>query len=438
MKILKSEKKGYSVSLEIEISAEEVEAKVQKAFLKLNQSAKVPGFRPGKAPRSIFEKYYGVQPLLEEGLDQALSHAYQDAIQDLNLYPIDLPKVTHVDSYQKDIPLKFSCDVFVKPEFKLPVYKGIPLKNTASQVDDQQLETYLNYFREDRAIFESVDRPAQRQDFLRCHVSAKIGDLVVEAWSRENAGFVLDEHLGYGEAFLTHILGSVVLQPLSFEVSDPQEFSVAEVAGHTVSFSVTVQEIKEKKLPELTDDFVKSMGEPFQTVEELKSLFRQEIQKNLDNAAKQSLRNSAIDYLLKESQLEVPDFLIERELEKRIQQLKSQVASKGQEFDAYLASTNQTQEGLKEQYLADITDSIKLEFILDSIAKEENLSLDSEVIQQELDRVTPAHFSGKKRSDFQGRIRNNVVFSLFKYKVIDFILEHAKIEETEVLQHQGG
>jgi len=435
MKILKSEKNGHVVSLEIEISAEEIETKVQKAFLKLSQSAKVPGFRPGKAPRSVFEKYYGLQPLLEEGLDQALSHAYQEAVQELKLYPIDLPKVTHVDSYGKDIPLKFSCEVFVKPDFQLPVYKGITLKNTVSQVDDQQLETYLNYFREDRAIFESVDRPPQNQDFLRCHVSAKIGDRVVDAWTRENAGFVLDEQLVYGDEFLTHVLNAVLLQPLSFEVSYPEAFSVSEVAGHTVSFSVTVQEIKEKKLPELTDDFVKSMGEPFQTVEELKSLFRQEIQKNLDNAAKQSLRNSAIEHLLKESQLDVPSFLIERELEKRIQQLKSQLASKGQEFEAYLTSTNQTQEGLKDQYSADITDSIKLEFILDSIAKEESLSLDSAAIQEELDRVTPAHFSGKKRSDFQGRIRNNVVFSLFKYKVIDFILEHATLEESNVLQH---
>ena len=250
MKILKSKRKGNTVSLEVQESSEAIEKAIHIAFKKIVKNASVPGFRKGKVPRDIFEKTYGKDMLIEEGVQEAVNKAYQQSILELDLKVIDYPKNLNIGEYKESADISFTCDVDVVPEVKLGKYKGIKIKTDKIKVEKEQIETQINQLKEKAAEYVTVERPIQENDIVRAHTEAKIDDYAYEPWTRKNTG--LKVGLGsFGKEFDEQVTGLKNNEVKNFSITYPDTFEIKDIAGKEVHFTVEIAERSEEHTSEL-------------------------------------------------------------------------------------------------------------------------------------------------------------------------------------------
>ena len=321
MKVLKSKRNGNTISLEVEASHEELESKFDGAFKKVSKKASLPGFRKGKIPRKIFEKNFGKDVIVQEAIYDVINDTYKSAIEELKLKVVDYPKNVDVDEYKENKPVKFRCDVDVEPELKLKKYKGLKVTVEQKKADDDALQKEIDILVGMHATYESVEREAKNDDIVRFNATATIDGEPYATWTRDNQATRIGA-ANYGEPFDEAITGLQTGDKKDVSVTYPADFKTPDLQGKTVEFNVEVVEVRERKLPELTDELAQKIDKDCKTVKEWKTKLTDEINARFETENKQKVEQAVLDALIEENPMEIPEAMVEQEVNLSLMQFE--------------------------------------------------------------------------------------------------------------------
>jgi trigger factor len=382
-KLIKKEKN--TVTLEFTVSQDEFDKAVNKAYLKAKNNINVQGFRKGKAPRHIIEKKYGKSIFYDDALDIAVQEAYPKAVNELELDIIDSPKI-NVEKFEDGEEIVFTAEVEVMPEVELPKYKGIEVVKTEIKVTDEDVERELKSIQEKNArIVEVSDRPVQKGDFLTIDYAGFVGEEQFEGGTAENQTLEIGSN-SFIPGFEDQLIGKSKGEEVTINVTFPDDYHAENLKGKDVIFNVKIHEIKAKELPEMDDEFAKDVSE-FDTLEELIEDTRKVLEKKAADQSKISNDNKVITKIVNDTKLDVPEVLIQREIEhlgRDYEQQFRQQGFTGKEYDELINNfVNQYKESAREQ--AEF--NVKAELVLEEIIKKEEITVSDEELQEEINKI---------------------------------------------------
>jgi len=429
MKVNKMNRKGYTVTLEIEEEYSNITSHWDEAFKEVSQEVKLPGFRPGKVPREIFEKKFGKEYILEVAANKAMNGAYQAAIKEKELEPVDFPRNVEVKSLKENEPLVFTLEIDVIPEVKLGKYKGLKVEKKEAMVGDAEVQKQLEEMQENYAEYVLAEgRGIQDGDIVGYDIKAFVGDEPINKLTRTNSGTKVGSK-ALTEAFDKALIGMKPQEIKEFEVNFPAEHADKDLAGKNVKFNVLINEVREKKLPEVNDELVKKVS-PFQTLAELKADMKEKMQKQAAEQAENEFKDTLIREMIKECEVELPKAVVEREIDRMINNLEYSLAQSRMNLDKYMQILGKDIKGLREEFKPRAEERAKSDLILEAIAKKEKIEATAEDIDKELTEIAkgvkdqPIEESKSKVSE---QTKEYVKSYLKDRKTLDFLIEHAKI-----------
>ena len=425
---MKSKRTDNTINLEIEISQEDLDSKMDGAFKKVSKKASLPGFRKGKVPRKLFEREFGKHHIIQEAIYDSVNDTYKSAIDELKLKIVDYPKNVDIDEYQEGKPIKYRCDVDVEPEIKLKKYKGLKVEFTEKKADADALQKELDVMVGMHATYESVDRAAKDDDIVRFNATATINDEAFALWSRENQATRLGVN-NYGEDFDKELIGLQKDDKKSFSITYADDFKTAEVAGKTVSFDISVNEIRERQLPELTDELAQKIDKECDSVKSLKDKLQKELDQRLENENKQQKEQVVLDALVEENNFDIPAAMVDQEVNNSLMQFEYSIRQQGMDINQYMQITNKTEQDLRNDMKETSEKRIKARKIFEAIVEKEKITVEDSDIQSEIESwnhetiKTIADVESSKTHDLT-MLKNNLI----DQKVRDFVINSAKIK----------
>ncbi len=425
-KILKKEKN--IVSLEFTVTQDEFEEAVNKAYLKVKNSINVQGFRKGKAPRHIIEKKYGKSIFYDDALDFAVQEAYPKAVNELELDVIDSPKV-NVEKFEEGEDIVITADVEVMPEVDLPQYKGVEVVKTDIKVTEEDVEKELKTIQEKNArIVEVADRPVQKGDFLTIDYEGFVGEEQFEGGTAENQTLEIGSD-SFIPGFEDQLIGKEKGEEVTVNVTFPEEYHAENLKGKDAVFNVKIHEIKAKELPEIDDEFAKDISE-FDTLEELKDDTRKVLQQKASDTVKISNDNNVVTKIVNDTKLEVPEVLIQREIEYLGRQYENQFRQQGFNGKEYDNLINNFVKQYKEGARSQAEFNVKAELVLDALIKKEEIDVTDEELKQEIDKIAESYKVEEDRLEaFKDAMMQSdasyIKDTIQKRKVIDMLVENA-------------
>ena len=370
------------VALTIEASAEEFEAAVNKAYLKMRGKINVPGFRVGKAPRKIIEKMYGEEVFYEEAVNIILPDAYEDAIKEQKLDVVGYPQV-ELESCTKD-GVVFKCTVAVYPEVKLGQYKGLEAPKAEVKVAAADVNARLKEMADRNSRLVSVERAVKKGDTADIDFEGFDNGVAFDGGKGEN----FDLEIGSGSfvpGFEEQLIGMKAGEEKDIDVTFPENYA-PELAGKPVVFHVKVNEVKVKEVPAVDDEFAKDVSE-FDTLKELKADIKKKMTAERTEAAQRAFEDVLMAKVAEGVEAEIPHEMVELQAERMMEQFKQQLAAQGIPFDQYLKMTGTTEADFRKQADGPAAEQVKMDLAVEAIIKAEGLEATDEDVENELKNV---------------------------------------------------
>ena len=370
------------VALTIEASAEEFEAAVNKAYLKMRGKINVPGFRVGKAPRKIIEKMYGEEVFYEEAVNIILPDAYEDAVKEQKLDVVGYPEV-ELESCTKD-GVVFKCTVAVYPEVKLGQYKGLEAPKAEVKVAAADVNARLKEMADRNSRLVSVERAVKKGDTADIDFEGFDNGVAFDGGKGEN----FDLEIGSGSfvpGFEDQLVGMNAGEEKDIDITFPENYA-PELAGKPVVFHVKVNEVKVKEVPAIDDEFAKDVSE-FDTLKELKADIKKKMTAERTEAAQRAFEDVLMAKVAEGVEAEIPHEMVELQAERMMEQFKQQLAAQGIPFDQYLQMTGTTEADFRKQADGPAAEQVKMDLAVEAIIKAEGLEATDEDVENELKNV---------------------------------------------------
>ena len=370
------------VALTIETSAEEFEAAVNKAYLKMRGKINVPGFRVGKAPRKIIEKMYGAEVFYEEAVNIILPDAYEAAVKEQELDVVGYPEV-ELESCTKD-GVVFKCTVAVYPEVKLGQYKGLEAPKAEVKVVAADVNARLKEMADRNSRLVSVERAVKKGDTADIDFEGFDNGVAFDGGKGEN----FDLEIGSGSfvpGFEEQLIGMKAGEQKDIDITFPENYT-PELAGKPVVFHVKVNEVKVKELPAIDDEFAKDVSE-FDTLKELKADIKKKLTAERTESAQRAFEDVLMAKVAEGVEADVPHEMVELQAEQMTEGFKQQLASQGIPFDQYLKMTNTTEADFKSQAYGPAEQQVKMDLAISAIVKAENLEATDDEVEAEMKKV---------------------------------------------------
>ena len=376
-------KEDGKVVIAFSATKEEFAKGLDQAFKRAVKRVNAPGFRKGKLPRAVFNKMYGEEALYQDAVDYVLPRAYTKAIDELEVSPLAMPDID-VKEISKEEGVKFEAVVTVKPNVELGEYKNLGLEKESVEVTDADVEERLDSLLSRQAEWQIKEGESKKGDIVVIDFKGFIGDEAFEGG--EAKGYELE--LGSGSfipGFEEQLEGKVAPVDTEVNVTFPENYQVADLAGKEAKFEVTVHDVKEKVLPELTDEFVKEFTkEAASTVAEYKEKLKEEIKLEKENLAEKSYSDKVISTAVENAKLSVPEKLVEQEVDSMFEQFTGNLSRQGLSFDLYQQFTGKGEAELKAEMKSDAENKIKTSFVLGEIAEVEKVEVTDADIDAEV------------------------------------------------------
>ena len=376
-------KEDGKVVIAFSATKEEFAKGLDQAFKRAVKRVNAPGFRKGKLPRAVFNKMYGEEALFQDAVDFVLPAAYTKAIDELEVSPLAMPDID-VKEISKEEGVKFEAVVTVKPNVELGEYKNLGLEKESVEVTDADVEERLDSLLSRQAEWQIKEGESKKGDIVVINFKGFIGDEAFEGG--EAKGYELE--LGSGSfipGFEEQLEGKVAPVDTVVNVTFPENYQVADLAGKEAKFEVTVHDVKEKVLPELTDEFVKEFSkEAASTVAEYKEKLKEEIKLEKENLAEKSYSDKVISTAVENAKLSVPEKLVEQEVDSMFEQFTGNLSRQGLSFDLYQQFTGKGEAELKAEMKSDAENKIKTSFVLGEIAEVEKVEVTDADIDAEV------------------------------------------------------
>ncbi|ADL08502.1 trigger factor [Thermosediminibacter oceani] len=418
-------------TLKIEVGADEFEKALEQAYKKNVKRFNIPGFRRGKAPRRLIEMHYGPEVFYEDAAEIVLSEAYKKGVEENNLEPVDHPHFD-IDQIEKGKGIVATAKVTVKPEVDLGEYKGLEVEKMVYNVTEEDVEKELKALQEKNARLISVERAAQKGDIVIVDLEGfldgkPLKDGKVQNYPMELGSKILVEDLE------EQIAGMNAGETREVKVTYPADHPNKELAGKEVLFKVTLKEIKEKELPVIDDEFAKDVSE-FDTLQELKQDIKNKLEERAKSFAESSLRGSILKKLTEQAKVDIPQAMIDREIERLIMDFAFQLRLRGMDLKEYLEASQLSPEEFKAKFQDRAYENVKTSLVLEAVAKAENIEVSEEELDDELSKYAEA--AQKSLAEYKkGLKEENLEYikdRILTRKIFDFLKSHAKVTEKVV------
>jgi trigger factor len=371
--------------LTVEVDAAQVDAALDQAFKKVVQKVNIPGFRKGKIPRKIFEARFGVESLYQDALDILLPTAYGQAVREAGIEPVDRPEVD-VEQMGKGQNLIFKATVTVKPEVKLGDYKNLSIESKDFTVTAEDVEAELKRMQERHAELVVVEEgSAQNGDIAMIDFEGFQDGVAFEGGKAEN--YTLE--LGSGTfiaGFEEQVIGMQVGEEKEITVTFPEEYHSPNLAGKEAVFKVKLNSLKRKNLPVLDDEFAKDVSE-FDTLDELKADIKKKLEEKAEREKDTYVREQLVLKAAENAEIEIPDVMIEQELDQMVNEFAQRLQFQGMNIDLYYQFSGMDETKLRDQLRADATTRVRTALTLEAIGKAENIQVTEEDITEELNKL---------------------------------------------------
>ncbi len=375
--------------LEIEISAEDFEAAIEKAYLKARKNIAMPGFRKGKAPRKLIEKEYGEQVFFEDAVNLLYAPVVNGAVEESGLELVTRPEV-EVTEISKENGVKLKATCITKPEVEVKDYKGIEVEKVVNPVTDEDINKQLDALREKNVTVETVDdRAAENGDDVVIDFEGFKDDVAFEGGKAED--FTLS--LGSGQfipGFEDQIVGHNAGEEFDINVTFPEEYQVKELAGAPAVFKIKLKSISKKVMPELDDDMVKDSTE-FDTVDEYKADVKKKLEEANEKHADSEVEAKIFDKVIENMTAEIPQVMFDNRVNEMISELEQRLAPQGISLDLYMQYTGQTIDTVKKAYAEQAEKQVKLRLALEKIVELENVEVTEDELKAEFDKLAEAY-----------------------------------------------
>ncbi len=415
--------------LTVEVPAEELEKAVQAAYMKQKSKISLPGFRKGKVPRHMVEKMYGPEIFYEEAVNIILSKEYPKAAEESELEIVSRPTID-VEQLEKGKSFIFTAEVAVKPGVTLGKYLGVSVKKAEVAVSEEEVTAEIEKERESNARMVTVeDRAIEDGDTAVIDYEGFTDGEAFEGGKGENHSLVIGSH-SFIDTFEEQLIGKNTGDQVTVNVTFPEDYHAPELAGKPAMFQVKINEIKAKELPELDDEFAQDVSE-FDTLAEYKESVEKKLVERKEAEVKRERENEIIEKIIEDSQMEIPDAMVETQTENMMDDFANRLAQQGMSMEQYMQFTGMTKEKLMEQMKPDALKRIQSGLILEAIAEAEKIEVSEEDVEAEIGKMAEMYGMevDKLKELFPESEWENMKKDLAIQKAVDLIVEKAEEQE---------
>jgi len=422
-KVEKTEK-ANEVKLEITIEAEKFDNAMKKVYFQNAKYFNIPGFRKGKAPMNIVEKYYGAQIFYEDAFNEVATEAYDEALEANKIDAVSRP-VVDIKQMEKGKDVIFTAVVQTKPEVELGKYKGIEIPKVEYKVEEKDIEHELGHMQEHNSRLITVDdRALENGDIATIDFEGFVDGVAFDGGKAE--GHELE--IGSGSfipGFEDQLVGMKIDEEREIKVTFPKEYFSKDLAGKEAMFKVKLHEIKRKELPELDDEFAKDVSE-FDTLAELKASIKEKIEKNNEQRQKYETEDLAIKAVCGDVKVDIPSGMVEFEVENMMKDFEQRLSYQGLNLDQYLKMIGKTEEEMKKEYEPQAIEAIKSRLVLEAIIKAEKIEASEDEIKAKMEEMAKNY--GKKVEEISENenLKRYLKEGIESEKALEFIVNNAK------------
>lgn len=416
---------GNMAKLTIEVSAEDFEAAVEKAYQKSKNKINIPGFRKGKAPRKMIEQMYGKEIFFEDAANYAIPPAYAKAVDECTEEIVSQPKID-IEQAEAGKPFIFTAEVALKPEVTLGTYKGVEVEKTDASVTDEEVDAAIERERDSNARTVSVEgRAVQDGDMTTLDFEGFVDGVAFEGGKGENYPLTIGSNT-FIPGFEEQLIGAEIDKEVEVNVTFPEDYQAAELAGKPAVFKCTIKEIKEKQLPDLDDEFASEVSE-FETLAEYKEDVRKNLEEKKAEEAKLEKEDKVVDAIIANAKMDIPEAMLETQQRQMAEDFAQRIQMQGLSLDQYFQFTGLTRAAFLEQLKPQAEKRIQSRLVLEAVAKAENIEASDEEYDEEIKKMADAYkMDIEEINDMMGAYeKKSVREDICIRKAADFVVEHA-------------
>ena len=420
-------KNANEVKLNVTIEAEKFDEAIKKVYFKSAKYFNIPGFRKGKAPMNIVEKYYGKEIFYEDAFNEVVPEELEKAVEENKLQVVSRPDI-EVTQIGKGQDLIFTAVFQTKPEAELGKYKGVEIKKIEYKVTDEDVEHELGHMQEHNSRLISVeDRPVEKGDIANINFEGFVDGVAFEGGKAENHDLEIGSNT-FIPGFEDQIIGMKIDEEKDIKVKFPDEYFSKDLAGKDATFKVKVNEIKKKELPTLDDEFAKDVSE-FDTLKELKESIKEKKQKQNDERAKYETEDAVIKAVCENVKVDIPSGMVETETENMLKEMEQRLAYQGLKLEQYLQMMGKTKEEMQKEYEPQAIEAIKSRLTLEAVIKAEKIEVADIDVEEKMKEMAK-NYGRENDEEFMKNenVRNYIKQGVESEKALEFLVENAKIK----------
>ena len=413
--------------LTIKVSAEDFDKAVNKVYLKQRTRISVPGFRKGKAPRKLIEQMYGTGVFLEDAINDMINSSYPEAAQGSEIAN-EISSNPDIELVQAEAgkPLIYTATVAVKPPVSLGKYKGVEVEKIDVSVSDEEVEAELSAEQEKNASYNEItDRPVADGDKVNLNFEGFVDGVAFEGGKGEDYPLTIGSG-SFIPGFEEQLVGAEIGKEIEVNVTFPENYQSAELAGKPAVFKCTVLKITEKVLPELNDEFADDVSE-FSTLEEYKADIRKNLEVKKEEKARTEKENKVIDAIIADSEIEIPEPMLKAQQEQIVDEFAQRLQSQGLNIDQYFSYIGGSREKMMEEVKDQADKRIRTRLVLEEIVKAENIVATEEDFEVELGKLAEAYGTDVDtvKKIFEGREKDRMMEDIAVQKAVSFVADNA-------------
>ena len=415
------------VKLKIEIEAEKFNEAIKKVYFQSAKYFNIPGFRKGKAPQNIVEKYYGKEIFYEDAFNELVPDEYEKALEENKIEAVSKPQIDII-TMEKGQDLVFTATVQTKPEVELGKYKGIEIPKIEYNVKAEDIDNEIKQMQEKNARLVSVETPVENGNIAVIDFEGFVDGVAFEGGKAENH----ELEIGSGSfipGFEDQVVGMKVDEEKDIKVKFPEEYFSKDLAGKDATFKVKVHEIKKKELPELDDEFAKDVSE-FDTIKELKDSIKEKLEKQNADREKYEKQDAVLKVVCDELKADIPSGMIEMEVDNMVKDMEQRMSYQGLKLEQYLQMLNKTEEEFRKEYEPQAIEAIKSRLALEAIIKAEKIEATEDEVKAKIEEMAKNY--GKKPEELleNENIKNYIKQGIENEKAIDLLVENSKVKKA--------
>ena len=419
-------KEGYNAELKMVINSADFEKYCTKAYNKNKGKISIPGFRKGKVPKQIIEKYYGVGFFYEDALNDAFSEEFSKGVEQIGIQPVARP-VIDVEEIETGKDVVIDVKVVIKPDIEIGQYKGLEVKFGDTAPTDEEVERELENRRNQNARFVTIeDRAVKDGDIVKLDFEGKKDGVPFEGGKGENYSLTIGSK-SFIDGFEEQLIGMNLGEEKVIEVTFPQEYMEKSLAGQKATFDVKINEIKEKQLPELDDEFVKDISE-FDTLDQLKEDIRKTISQRKEKDTTREFENDIVEQIVKNSKIDLPQEMIDTEADHMFNEFAQGLSYQGMNVDMYSKYINKSIDELKNEMKPEAEKRVKGSLVLEKVKQLENVGYSEDQVERELEQMAQMYGMevDKLKDIFKGEQREYMIDNIILRNTIEFLKAETK------------